>query len=66
VQRSGAGSLPNLIHQWRALDPQLHAAAARAMIDHAKAIKLRGLAEKPWLQELEAYLGANESTGGRP
>jgi hypothetical protein len=58
VQRSNAGSLPNLINQWRALDPRIQREAAQAMINRAQAIKVKDLADKPWFKELQMYLGS--------
>jgi CRISPR-associated protein Cmr6 len=60
VARSNAGSLPNLIHQWRALDAAVRVAAADLMIAHARTIKLKNLETKSWYQELSAFL-ANDS-----
>jgi hypothetical protein len=63
VKRSNAGSLPNLIHQWRALNPHIQRPAAQEMIAYAKAIKIKGLADKSWFRELDAYLGASDNQG---
>lgn len=60
VARSNAGSLPNLINQWRTLDAAVRVAAADLMIAHARTIKLKNLETKSWYQELSAFL-ANES-----
>jgi CRISPR-associated protein Cmr6 len=60
VARSNAGSLPNLIHQWRTLDAAVRVAAADLMIAHARTIKLKNLETKSWYQELSAFL-ANDS-----
>lgn len=59
VARSNAGSLPNLINQWRTLDAAVRGAAADLMIAHARTIKLKNLEAKSWYQELSAFL-ANE------
>ena len=61
VRRSNAGSLPNLIHQWRTLDPRMQRAAAEEMVAYARAIKVKGLADKPWFRELDTYLGASSN-----
>lgn len=57
LSKSNAGSLPNLINRWRQLPDAIRPVAARAMIDHARTIKIKDLEKKPWYQEL---LGAIE------
>ncbi|RRR70863.1 MAG: type III-B CRISPR module RAMP protein Cmr6 [Candidatus Viridilinea halotolerans] len=53
VQKSNAGSLPNLMSQLRQLAPEVQVAAAQQMIAHARAIKVKNLEEKAWFQELQ-------------
>jgi CRISPR-associated protein Cmr6 len=56
VSKSTAGSLPNILGQWRALDPQVQAEAARIIIARAREIKVRDLEAKPWYKELLAKI----------
>lgn len=53
VRKSNAGSLPNLIGQWRALTEAVRPAAARLMIEHAQTIRVKDLEAKPWYRELQ-------------
>ncbi len=52
LSKSNAGSLPNLMSRWRQLPEEIRSIAAQAMINHARAIKVKGLEEKPWYKEL--------------
>jgi len=56
VAQSNAGSLPNIMPQWRELPPDVQQAAAQMIIDRAVKIKVKKLEEKSWYQELVAAL----------
>lgn len=60
LKASNAGSLPNLIQRWRGLPDAIRPAAARAMIEHARAIKIKNLEQKPWYQDLRASIEGSQ------
>lgn len=60
LKASNAGSLPNLIRRWRELPDAIRSAAARAMIEHARTIKIKNLEQKPWYQELRAFIEGSQ------
>lgn len=61
VRKSNAGSLPNLIGQWRALPEAVRPAAAQLMIEHARTIRVKDLEAKVWYRELQESIQANPS-----
>ncbi|WP_322495583.1 type III-B CRISPR module RAMP protein Cmr6 [Chloroflexus sp.] len=60
LKKANAGSLPNIISQWRELPPELRQLGAEAIIKHARDIKVKNLEEKPWFKELQQALGKEE------
>jgi CRISPR-associated protein Cmr6 len=56
LQKSNAGSLPNLMGHWESLPHDIQATAAQLMIDHACSIKIKGLEEKSWYKKLLAAI----------
>lgn len=61
VHRSNAGSLPNLMSQWRNLSLTERAPAALLMIAHARTIKIKDLEAKPWYHELQTSVSDDEA-----
>lgn len=61
LSKSNAGSLPNLVNRWRQLPDAIRPIAARAMIDHARTIKVKDLEKKPWYQELLAAIEGQQA-----
>ncbi|MGB9631791.1 MAG: type III-B CRISPR module RAMP protein Cmr6 [Chloroflexaceae bacterium] len=61
LSKSNAGSLPNLVHRWRQLPDAIRPIAARAMIDHARTIRVKDLEKKPWYQELLASIEGEQA-----
>ncbi|WP_322512540.1 type III-B CRISPR module RAMP protein Cmr6 [Chloroflexus sp.] len=60
LKKTNAGSLPNFMSEWRQLPPELRSLGAKAIIRHARDIKVKNLEEKPWFKELQQALAEGE------